>query len=88
MTAHQLKIGWEVLPYPSYSPDLVPSDFHHFGLLKEAHREIHFENEKAVETSVRQWLKKQGRDSYHARVHALVKKFTKTVEMDGDYMEK
>ncbi|KAG8330454.1 hypothetical protein J6590_063704 [Homalodisca vitripennis] len=28
----------EVLPHPPYSPDLSPSDFHLFGLLKEALR--------------------------------------------------
>ena len=38
-TAGIVKIGWEILPHPPYSPDLAPSDFHLFGPIKEAHRE-------------------------------------------------
>jgi hypothetical protein len=30
------KLGWSVLPYPPYSPDLAPSDFHLFGAIKDA----------------------------------------------------
>ncbi|PNF17997.1 hypothetical protein B7P43_G13443 [Cryptotermes secundus] len=28
-------MGWEVLPHPSYSPDLAPSDYHLFGFVKD-----------------------------------------------------
>ena len=36
------------------------------------------------------WLTKRGVDLafYRAGIHALVKRWTKTVEMDGDYIEK
>jgi histone-lysine N-methyltransferase SETMAR len=33
------KLGWIVLPYPPYSPDLAPSDFHLFAALKDDHWE-------------------------------------------------
>jgi hypothetical protein len=39
---HITKMGWTVLPHPSYSPDLAPSDFHLFGSLKDALRGTHF----------------------------------------------
>jgi histone-lysine N-methyltransferase SETMAR len=29
------KTGWEMLQHPPYSPDLAPSSFHLFWLLKE-----------------------------------------------------
>ena len=35
-TLKQLK--WEAMEHPACSPDLVPSDFHLFGQLKEALR--------------------------------------------------
>ena len=37
---------------------------------------------------VRQWLRRQDLAFYQAGIHALVKRWTKTVEMDGDYIEK
>jgi hypothetical protein len=29
-----LKLKWDVLPHPPYSPDLAPSDYHLFGSMK------------------------------------------------------
>ena len=49
---------------------------------------IYFKDEEAVKTSVRQWLRRQDLAFYRAEIHALVKRWTKTVEMDGDYIEK
>ena len=34
------------------------------------------------------WLRRQDLAFYRAGIHALVKRWTKTVEMDGDYIEK
>ena len=37
--------GWEVLPHPSYSPDLAPTDFHLFQSLSNAMHGISFNND-------------------------------------------
>ena len=42
--------------------------------------------DKNVKTSVRQWLRRQDLAFYWAGIHALVKRWTKTVKMDGDYI--
>ena len=55
-TLKQLK--WEAMEHPAYSPDLVSSDFHLFGLLKNAlpGRRFSCNDVKAV---VHQWLRTQ-----------------------------
>jgi len=32
---HIANLGWAVLPWPQYSLDFVPYDFHLFGLMKD-----------------------------------------------------
>ena len=45
---------------PPYSPDLAPSDFHLFGLLKEALRGRRFScDDDDVKATVHQWLHAQ-----------------------------
>ena len=34
------------------------------------------------------WLRRQDLAFYRAGIHALIKRWTKTVELDGDYIEK
>jgi histone-lysine N-methyltransferase SETMAR len=45
--------GWPLLPHPSYSPDLAPSDFNRFVPLKDAQREARFEDDESVILAVR-----------------------------------
>ena len=57
-------LGWELLPHPSYSPDLAPSDFHLFGPLKEFTRGTKFESDDEVKSVVSEWLRHQSKDFY------------------------
>ncbi|GJQ77578.1 hypothetical protein Trydic_g20964 [Trypoxylus dichotomus] len=75
-TEEIVKIGSKVLPDPPYNPDRAPSEFHLFGPLIEVCHEIHFEDEHAPETFVRQCLKKQDYVFYYIGIHALVKRWT------------
>ena len=38
-------------------------------------------------TSVLQWLRREDLAFYRAGIHALFKRWTKMVQMDGDYIE-
>ena len=44
--------------------------------------------DKHAKTSVRQWLRRRDLAFYRAGIYSLVKRWTKTVEMDGDYIER
>ena len=50
------KMGWEILPHPSYSPDLAPSDYHLFGFVKDQLRRQRYETTEAIQKAVCQCL--------------------------------
>jgi hypothetical protein len=73
-----------VLPHPPYSPDLAPSDFHIFGALKDAIHGKRFGGNDEVIEEVKKWLRVQDSDWYKTGIHALVSRWRKAVEVDGD----
>jgi hypothetical protein len=52
---HVAKFGWTVVPNPLYNPDLAPSDFHFFSLMKDGLCRQHF-HDYAIITAVRKWV--------------------------------
>ena len=69
------KFGWTVLPHPPHSPDLAPSDFHLFGLLKYALRGTRYEDDESVIRAVRTWLREQETCWYREGMHTLVSRW-------------
>jgi len=61
-TLKQLK--WEAMEHPAYSPDLAPSDFHLFGMLKNSLRGSRFSCDDDVKAAVHQWLRTQPKTSF------------------------
>ena len=51
--AKKNKLDWELLPYPPYSPDLEPSDYHIIRLNSNALKDIEFENEDELKWNPR-----------------------------------
>ena len=77
------------LPHPPYSPDLVPSDFHVFGPLKEAMVGKSFRSDEEVQQAVHEWLRPQPKDfSFSRGIHALPKRWNTCMVRNGDYVEK
>jgi transposase len=52
-------LKFEVLSHPSYSPDLVPSDFHLFPHLKRDLKGTHFTSDDEVKQAVTLWIKQR-----------------------------
>jgi histone-lysine N-methyltransferase SETMAR len=57
------ELQWELLEHPPYRPDLIPSDFHLFGPLKNHFGGKRFADDEQVETELRNWLRKQSKTS-------------------------
>ena len=45
-----------LIPYPAYWPDLAPSDFFLFPILKKDTRGCHFRSDEEVVTAVEEWV--------------------------------
>lgn len=81
-------LGFELLEHPPYSPDLAPSDFHLFGPMKEHLRESKFSSDDEVVEAVREWLCTMPQIFFQDGITKLVKRWTKCIEVEGDYVEK
>ena len=81
-------LGWKLLTHPPYSPDLAPSDFHFFGLLKESMKGIHFQTDEEVKAAVSNWLWSQSTEFYAKGIDNLISRWNKCVAKEGDYVEK
>ena len=66
------KFGWTELAHLPYSPEIAPSDFHLFVLLKEGVREQHFVDKKAVIDAIKKWTATAGREFSKRRILTLV----------------
>jgi len=67
--------GFELLPHPSYSPDLAPSDFYLFPELKENIRGQVFDSDYDVMSAVDTWLHDQDRVFYEHGLKQLEKRW-------------
>ena len=80
--------GFRVLPHPPYSPDLAPSDYFLFPKLKESLRGRKFTSDNEVIQAVDDFLGCHDKSWYNSGLELLQKRWTKCVELNGDYVEK
>ncbi|XP_071088847.1 histone-lysine N-methyltransferase SETMAR-like [Haliotis cracherodii] len=80
--------GFKVLPHPPYSPDLAPSNYFLFPNLKKELRGRHFWSDDELTTAVEGWLHEQPHGFYHNGLLALTHRWTKCIDLNGDYVEK
>jgi len=73
------KMGWEVLPHPSYSPDLAPSDYHLFRFVKDQLCG-HYETMEAIQKAVCQCLRMAGTEFYRRGIFKLPECWEKCVQ--------
>ena len=68
----ELSFGWITLPYPPYSLDLAPPDYHLLCPMKEGLRDKHYANDEDVIISVLKWHNGQSTEFDETRIHALI----------------
>ena len=85
---HAVNLGWTILPHPPYSPDLAPSDFQLFGLMKNGLHGQHFPSTETVTAAVKQWVTSTGTDFYEHSMQDFVHHWQKCIARSDDYAEK
>ena len=82
------KMGCEVLPHHSYSPDLAPSDYHLFEFVKDQLRGQRYDTTEAIQQAACQCLRMDGKELYRRGIFKLPEGWDKCVQRSGDYVEK
>jgi [histone H3]-lysine36 N-dimethyltransferase SETMAR len=82
------KLGWTTLPHPPYSPDLAPSDFHLFGMMKKGLKGNHYASIIDVQRAAQSWLRQMPTEFYERGIFNLVPRWQKCIAVEGDYVEK
>ena len=76
------------MPHPAYSPDLAPSDYYLFLILKQELKGRRFESIDEVKSITVQWLDSQSKSFYRDGLLKLKDRWLKCFNTDGDYVEK
>ena len=79
--------GIEVLPHPSYSPDLAPSDYGLFRSMVHFFRGRRFETFDQVEAVCREFFESKEPQWYRDQIRQLAERWRKVIENDGLYFE-
>jgi hypothetical protein len=73
-------MGWEVLPHPSYSHDLSPSDYHLSGLVKDQLGGQRFKTREGIQEAARQCLRMAATEFDRRRIFKLAERWEKCVK--------
>ena len=81
------KYGWQVLPYPPYSPDMSPPAFDFFPKLKKPLRGKRFRSIEEVSNEVTREIRRINNKGVLTGIQDLPKCRTTVIKHNGDYTE-
>ena len=80
--------GYELIPQPTYSPDLAPSDYFLFPNLKKDIRGHHFWSNEGVVAAVEVWVGDKDPGFFSSGLMAPEHRWSKCIILEGNYIEK
>nr|XP_033324870.1 histone-lysine N-methyltransferase SETMAR-like [Megalopta genalis] len=81
-----LELGWSILPYPSCSSDLVPTDYYLFRLLQKAFDGESFKNTDQINKCVSNFFDSKYPDFYTHGIKQLPHRWQQVIDNNGDYI--
>ncbi|CAM4898316.1 unnamed protein product [Rotaria socialis] len=80
------KLGWITIPYPPYSPDLAPTDYHLFRSLSHHLREKNFDDENDVKMDIANFFGQKSQDFYESGILSLPERWQQVIDSSGAYI--
>jgi histone-lysine N-methyltransferase SETMAR len=80
-----IRLGWETLVHPPYSPDIAPSDYHLFHSLDNHLQGRQFRTPDDVKTTLDGFFASRSKEFYHSGVRGLPSHRQKVLDGNGDY---
>ncbi|KAG5318136.1 MOS1T transposase, partial [Pseudoatta argentina] len=80
-------LKWEVLPHPSYSPDIAPSNFHLFRSMAHGLADRRFHSYEEAQKWIDSWIASKDMSFFRRGIHVLPERWEKVVSSDGQYFK-
>ncbi|KAG6804544.1 Ammar1 transposase [Apis mellifera caucasica] len=80
-----LELGWDVLSYPPYSPDLAPSDYFLFQSLQNSLNGKNFNNDDDIKSYLIQFFAKNQK-FYERGIMMLPERWQKVIDQNGQHI--
>ena len=81
------ELSVEILPYPPYSPDLSPTDYHFYKHFDNFLIGRIFVNQDQAKTAFVDFLESRGPNFYQDEINRLVKRWQKCTDCNGTYFD-
>ena len=81
------ELGCEVLPHPSYSPDLSSTNYRFFKHLENFLQGKHFHNQQEAENAFQEFDQSRSTDFYTTGINKLIPHWQKCVDCIGSYFD-
>ncbi len=81
-----VSLKWDSVEQPPYHPDLAPTNFCIFGLLKKDLAALSFFITENVEEWVTKWLHQLGHAEWKEAIFEVQVRWQECINQDGDYV--
>ncbi|CAK9796075.1 Histone-lysine N-methyltransferase SETMAR [Anthophora plagiata] len=81
-----LQFYWDALPHLPYSPDLAPSDYYLFLLLKNSLRDKRFQFVNEIKTHLEEYFASKPQQFWKEGIVRLLERWKKLIEQNGSYL--
>ena len=81
-----LRLGWEMMLHPPYSPDLAPSDYYLFPSLQNSLNGKSVNDDEAVKSHLVQFFADKDEKFYERGLMKLQKRWQKAIKQNEKYI--